>query len=318
MLVFADGSQLGTLGGGVVEAKVKQHAVASLTDGHREVICFPMEEAHTQQGLVSGGHMRLLIDPVRPGDDITYYRKLAETLASDAACTEAVVMEEGKSPDRFIFDSEGKLIASQTESVMPKSIADGLRDVNSRPRPYIVDGTSYLPHTQRYRLIIVGAGHVGQKVAELASDVGFRVWVADDRDDYCNHERFPNAEKLLAGPIETTAAQFALDNNTFCIIVTRGHNHDHAALREVVNQPARYIGMIGSKRKIMLIFDDLRQGGVSDKMLRRVHAPLGFDIGSQTVPEIAISIVAELIAHRNLEPGSFSKLTRKSLLAEEV
>jgi xanthine dehydrogenase accessory factor len=149
-------------------------------------------------------------------------------------------------------------------------------------------------------LLIVGGGHVGQKVAELAANVDFDVWVVDDREPYCTQERFPQAKRLIVGSIDTALSGLDIDQNTMCIIVTRGHGHDEEALYHLAETPARYVGMIGSKRKIKLIFDDLLNEGISRDALERVHAPLGFHIGSQTVPEIAVSIVSELIAHRNL------------------
>lgn len=314
MLVFDDGSQIGTLGGGRLEAEIRLNAVTRLEDGECELMSFQLGD----EGHPDSGRMRVLIEPVRSSEDASYYRKLYDALAHDVACTEATVIRDDGSAGRFLLDANGSTIASRSSFDPPVSVAQGLRDIMTRPRPYTADGVSYLPHAQRCRLIIVGAGHVGHKVSELATDVGFRVWVADDREDYCTAERFPNAEKLLVGSIETTARQFEVDPSTFCIIVTRGHEIDAATLSELVNEPARYIGMIGSKRKIRQIFDDLREAGVCDENLRRVHAPLGFNIGSQTVPEIAISIVAELIAHRNLDPGSFSKVTRESLMIEEA
>jgi xanthine dehydrogenase accessory factor len=141
---------------------------------------------------------------------------------------------------------------------------------------------------------------VGQKVAELATEVDFDVWVVDDREEYCNTSRFPQAKRLIVGPIDTALSGLDIDTDTYCLIVTRGHNHDEEALYHLAETQARYVGMIGSKRKIKLIFDDLMAEGISREALARVHAPLGLEIGSQTVPEIAISIVAELIAHRNL------------------
>ncbi|MBL8850896.1 MAG: XdhC family protein, partial [Planctomycetaceae bacterium] len=120
-----------------------------------------------------------------------------------------------------------------------------------------------------------------------------------DREEYCNPQRFPAAQRLLCGPIEDALAGVDVDGDTFCIIVTRGHNHDESALFQLVTKPARYLGMIGSKRKIRLIFDDLRRAGVAEESLQQVRAPIGYDIGSQTVPEIAVSIVAELIACRS-------------------
>jgi len=151
----------------------------------------------------------------------------------------------------------------------------------------------------RCRLLVVGGGHVGQKVAALASDVDFDVWVVDDREQYCSAERFPRAERLIVGPIGEVLPELEVDARTFCVIVTRGHNHDEEALSLLAPTAARYVGMIGSKRKIRLIFDDLRAEGMSEEVLARVQAPIGFEIGSQTVPEIAVSIVAELISARN-------------------
>jgi len=102
------------------------------------------------------------------------------------------------------------------------------------------------------------------------------------------------------GTFDEVLPKLEVDHNTLCLIITRGHNHDEEALYHLAQTDASYVGMIGSKRKIKLIFEDLLQSGVSAEQLERVYAPIGFDIGSQTVPEIAVSVVAELIAHRNL------------------
>ena len=171
-----------------------------------------------------------------------------------------------------------------------------------------------MPFLERCRLLIVGAGHVGQKVAELAAQVDFDIWVVDDREEYANSRRFPNASRLVVGPIDTALSGLEIDNRTYCLIVTRGHNHDEEALYHLAGTPAAYVGMIGSRRKIKLIFDDLLAEGISRQALERVTAPLGFDIGSQTVAEISISILAELIAHRNL--GGIPPAYRRPSLLE--
>jgi xanthine dehydrogenase accessory factor len=154
----------------------------------------------------------------------------------------------------------------------------------------------------RITLLIVGAGHVGHAVARLAADLDFKVWVVDDRASYANQERFPTAEKIIVGDIGQRLLELVpgITPSTFAIIVTRGHAHDEEALYHLARSPAGYVGMIGSKRKIKLIYQDLVAKGISADDLRKVHAPLGFAIGSQTVGEIAVSIVAELIACRNL------------------
>src|SRR5262249_10399543 len=149
----------------------------------------------------------------------------------------------------------------------------------------------------------VGGGHVGQAVARLAADVDFDVWGMDDRESYASAGRFSRAQRRIVGDFSKMLKEMAAKDitpPTYCIFFTRGHNHDEEALYHLANTSAGYVGMIGSKRKIKLIFEDLLAKGVKKEVLDRVHAPLGFDIGSQTVPEIAVSIVAELIAVRNL------------------
>ena len=306
MLVFPDGSQSGTLGGGCVEAEVKRRAQRLIDNGTTELRTFQLDDnSGWDDGLICGGRMTMLVDPHRPGDDLSYFEKLNAQLCAGAACTEAIVIDVEKAGggiggDRFLFGAQGELLGSRSQSPMPAAVAESLRAVQQRPRPYVEHGISYLPFLERCRLLIVGAGHVGQKVAELATQVDFDVWVVDDRDEYANSRRFPTASRLVVGPIDTALSGLEIDGRTYCLIVTRGHNHDEEALYHLAETPAAYVGMIGSRRKIKLIFDDLLAEGISRQALERVTAPLGFDIGSQSVPEIAISIVAELIAHRNL------------------
>ena len=305
MLVFADGSQVGTLGGGCVEAEVKRRALRLLDDGGPEILTFQLDNDYGwDDGLICGGRMKMLVDPLRPTDDISYYQELRTTISAGRGCTEIIIVESdkagGQATDRHLFDYDGQTIASRSiDSVSDTALAN-LKPVKTRPRPYVADGASYLTHLQSCRLIIVGGGHVGQRVAELAADVDFDVWVVDDREQYCNQDRFPFASRLIVGPVDTSLSGLDVDENTLAIIVTRGHNHDEEALYHLAETNARYVGMIGSRRKIKLIFEDLLREGISREALSRVHAPLGFEIGSQTVTEIAVSILAELIAGRNL------------------
>jgi xanthine dehydrogenase accessory factor len=167
-------------------------------------------------------------------------------------------------------------------------------------------------------LLIAGAGHVGQALAELAAKLEFRVVVIDDRDEFASEARFPRAERRIIGDIETELRRWPIDPSTFIVIVTRGHARDGRALAAVIDSPARYIGLIGSRRKIKTIFDDLSASGVGIEKLSRVHAPIGFDIGAVTVNEIAVSIAAELIAHRRAkraldEPANPMKVDRSEL-----
>ena len=126
------------------------------------------------------------------------------------------------------------------------------------------------------------------------------MWAIDDRPEFVQESRFPRAEKRISGPFDRLLPNIEITPDTYCLIVTRGHGHDPEALFHLADRGARYVGLIGSRRKIKMIFENLAAEGVSREALAKVHAPLGIDIGSQTVPEIAVSICAELVAHRNL------------------
>lgn len=151
------------------------------------------------------------------------------------------------------------------------------------------------------RLVIAGGGHIGQALAALVVPLGFHLSVIDDRSSFANPRRFPPPIEPVVGDIAETLRHWPTDANTYIVIVTRGHRHDQQALAAVVDSPAKYIGMIGSRRKIALIFDDLRRRGVTDEQLARVRAPIGLDIKAVTPEEIAVSIAAELISVRRAE-----------------
>ena len=143
---------------------------------------------------------------------------------------------------------------------------------------------------------VFGAGHVGYFVARMAHDVGFRVHVVDDREKFANSERFGDGINVIVEDIPTWLQAHTLPPTAYAVVVTRGHRHDLDALRALTGTPLRYVGLIGSKAKVKRIFDVLREEGVSPEALRPVHAPIGLDIGAITPQEIAVSILAELIA----------------------
>ena len=155
------------------------------------------------------------------------------------------------------------------------------------------------PLQPRPTLLIAGAGHVGQALCHLGNWLDFDVVIVDDRADFASAERLPEADDIIVGDIETELRNYPITPLTYVVIVTRGHQHDESALHAVVESDARYIGLIGSRRKIKLIFDDLLDVGIPTERLQRVYAPVGLNINSKTVPEIAVSIAAQLIQIRN-------------------
>jgi len=306
MLLFADGSQVGTLGGGCVEAEVKRRALSTLGNPRTEILRFVLDHDYGwDDGLICGGRMLILVRPLTGAQSRPYFETLSDAVRTGRGCTEAVVIEPpaAQLPDAacYLFDACGSWQHTMDASLPPPPawLGEALRPLAERPKPYVCRGVSFLPTLPRFRLLIVGGGHVGQAVATLAADLEFDVWVVDDRPEYVTEQRFPKAARRIIGTIDEVLPRLPVDQDTYCLIVTRGHNHDEKALYHLATRNARYVGMIGSRRKIRLIFDDLRASGVPQEALERVYAPVGIDIGSQTVPEIAVSICAELVAHRN-------------------
>ena len=145
-------------------------------------------------------------------------------------------------------------------------------------------------------LIIVGAGHVALPLAQLGKMIDFEVVVLDDRPAFANKQRFPMADQVLAQPFRETLRRWPIDHDTYLVLVTRGHSHDVEALLEVIDSPARYIGMIGSKRRIKGVFELLeKEQGLDPARFDRVYAPIGLDIGAESPAEIAVGVIAEII-----------------------
>jgi xanthine dehydrogenase accessory factor len=273
-----------------------------------EVLTFNLDDNYGwDDGLICGGRMSILADPLADPRVGAYYGRLRGLLEEGRGCTEAVVVAEQPVGvplgSRYLFGDSGQPLDQLGPAPAPPLIAERLIPLDKRPKAYLQQGVAYLPVLPRITLLLVGGGHVGQAVAQLAAGVDFDIWVVDDREAYASAARFPMARRRLVGDVGRTLQDLTnkdLTPSTYALVMTRGHAHDEEALYHLAATRAGYVGMIGSKRKIKMIFEDLVARGIASDVLARVHAPLGFAIGSQTVPEIAISIVAELIAARNL------------------
>ena len=168
-------------------------------------------------------------------------------------------------------------------------------------------------------LYIFGAGHVAYSLYQIAQIAGFDITVVDDRDAYANRDRFPTARDVVAEDFDKACEKLHISESAYIVIVTRGHRDDMRVLRWAVNTPARYIGMIGSKRKVITIYRELEKEGIPLETFANVHAPVGLDIGAITPEEIAVSIVAEMVAiRRNAQPEVQSKAYRLHASGEAV
>jgi len=258
MLLDPAGRTDGTLGGGCVEAEVRRRALELLNRGESGLLSFTLNHDYGW-------------------DDGLICGGKMDVAVMTLSAADAVAG----------FRAAAERLARQTACEVPLRVGDGGRmveyDLRVEPTP---------------TLLIAGAGHVGAALARLASTLDFRVVVIDDRADLLDRARLPEPIEGLAGDIANTLRGWPIDANTHVVIVTRGHQHDEQALHAVIDSPAKYMGMIGSRRKIKLIFDDLIGLGVDPAKLARVHAPIGLDISSVTVPEIALSIAGQLVQTR--------------------
>jgi xanthine dehydrogenase accessory factor len=237
MLVRDDGSILGTIGGGCVEAEVWQSARAVIDEEKPRTLTFNLNEnPKYDTGLVCGGTLEIFIEPILP-----------------AAL-----------------------------------------------------------------LYIFGAGHVAFNLYNAARTAGFDVVIVDDRESYANRERFPDAREIYAEEFESSLPKLSPRESDFMVIATRGHRDDMNVLRWAVETSARYIGMIGSKRKVITIYRELQKEGIPADKFDHVHAPVGLDIGAVTPEEIAISIAAEMIAVRRHAEASLPHMRYVRKLAETL
>ncbi len=258
MLVCADFSTRGTLGGGCVEAEVRRRAFELLQRGQSQVLDFNLNADYGwDDGLICGGQMTIAVQILNTTIQLTPYSAALHAARRRQPMTLPLVVAVGE-----------KRLEYQLRLEAPPT------------------------------LLIAGAGHVGQAVARLAVGLDFHVVVIDDRAEYAAAHRFPPGVQAVIGDIAHALRDYPLDDGCHVVIVTRGHQHDRAALDAVVRRPAAYIGMIGSRRKSRLVLDELAAAGVPAADIARVHTPIGVPIGAVTVPEIAVSIVAELVQIR--------------------
>jgi xanthine dehydrogenase accessory factor len=250
------------------------------------------------------------------------YRAVAEALdRGDAAALITIVATNGSTPQRvgakMIAYADGRTegtigggcyendaLGKAREAIRlrrPRLIHYALNDDLAAESGLICGGQMdvYIePLEPAPHLYLVGAGHVAHELARVAQLVGFHLHVLDDREKFASAERFPDAE-VAVDDIPAWLEKADLPAGAFIVVVTRGHRYDLDAMRALVIREWRYLGLIGSRAKVLKIFEALRGEGVPPEVLERVRAPIGFDIGAVSPAEIAVSIAAELIAARS-------------------
>jgi xanthine dehydrogenase accessory factor len=282
-VVAADGTLFGTIGGGLMESEARRAAVEAIASGAPVVRDFKFGGTRAEENdPVCGGTMRVLIDPAA-GRHRDAYAHALERLRRRERCLLVTTAVGGRDGPTSV----------QVRCVPPDAPATA-----SEP------DTLAEPLSPPPLLLIVGGGHVGQALARQASLLDFEIVVIDDRPEFADPGRFPPGVVVRCGDVAEQLKQFPLNPDTYVALVSRGHRVDSQALEVCVRSGAAYVGMMGSRRKVALVRKMfLEQGLATAEEFDRVHAPIGLDVGADTVPEIAASIVAQLVAVRRQGTG---------------
>ncbi len=326
LLVRQNGSGVGTLGGGCVEGDIWFAAQELLKrGGDAEYRDYQLnEDLAAQDGLVCGGTMYFLIDPIRDSDP--YRDFAAQAVDAYAGGPPMAIINITNAPAgsnvevgakmlvRENGDTKGNLGDAKLET-LTVARARELMAMGKNDYLYLDNGVEcYIEaYTTPPTLVLVGGGHVSKAIAPIAKSVGFRIFVFDDREQFANPERFPEADITLVGDYRDGFDKLPINANSFVVVATRGHQYDDAAVSGALRTSASYVGLLGSKRKTILIFEELLRNGFPADELRRINAPIGLDIGGRTPEEIALSVMSEIVAFRLGGNGGSMKLQERLL-----
>ncbi len=327
MLIFPDGTIQGTVGGGCGEAEVWQVASELLESesqdkiGHRIVHVDLTDDFDSDQGKVCGGRFDVLVEiweqaspldqelavqierAFQQEDEFALVRYLGPELAPAWKKSQTLFQDVAplKLPERWVLKSLPKVDHNTKETL--EAISSRLAALLSNDEvAYFVDHGPDGPHAffaSRYNvrreLIIAGAGHIARPLCTMATLTGYQVTIVDDRPEYAVAKSFPEARRVICAPFIEFFRELNVNENTSIVLVTRGHKHDQDSLWELREKPAAYIGMIGSRRRVKAVFADFHDK-CEPAWLNSIKAPIGLNIGAKTPAEIAICILAEMIA----------------------
>jgi xanthine dehydrogenase accessory factor len=299
MIVHAEGRHIGTVGGGCGEADVIRSALQAIEAGAPRLVEVDLtEEVSMESQGVCGGVMEVWVEP---------WSDASLPGALDPPLALLTVVEGGSG--RALLRAAGPpsvdlgLSAEALDQARAALRAGRSRTIESPGIRVFVEVLDRPP-----TLLIAGAGHIALPLCRIGKLLAFRVVVLDDRAGFANRRRFPEADEVLAEPFVQALRRLPIDASTHIVLVTRGHQHDVDCLLSVLDSPAAYLGMIGSRRRVTGVFSMLAGQGIPEEKLRRVHSPIGLDIGAETPEEIALAIAAEIVkVRRGGGGGSLSR-----------
>jgi xanthine dehydrogenase accessory factor len=306
------GKIFGTLGGGIVEAEAQRRAIEACQLKKPVILELHLEGADRKDDEpICGGRMRILIDPTALKDKAVFsqvaeavrlrHKGVMLTTITNAAQTRYKWFPQESIPSDIVFPGEDEIRSCLTHE-RPQLYTKKSEQTDAITEVFLE------PIISKPLLLIAGGGHIGQALAIQANLVGFDISVIDDRAEFTDPTLFPQGTTTHCGDIAKLLSETPTGEDIYIVIVTRGHKNDAEALEVCIHKPVAYIGMIGSKRKVALIRKNFIESGLATREeFDRIFTPIGLDIGAVTVPEIAASITAELIAVRR--KGTAHKLS---------
>lgn len=307
MIVSADGSGTGTVGGGLLEAGVMSRAVELIRAGQSAILPFDLNyETVDSLDMICGGQAEVLLDCIQPSKEILalfhrWRRLLRERKRGSLFSIVRVFDDAVERVDHCLAAENGEVIGFWPLGEAMWKRARQAADSAALTLTLPFDGGFVLvePVQQVNTAYLFGAGHVAQFTGAMAAMAGFRVSVADDREEFANLQRFPDAREIrVLENFERAFDGIGVGTQDYIVILTRGHLHDKTVLARALKTEAGYIGMIGSRKKRNAIYGAMLKEGATQSDIGRVHSPIGLAIGAETPEEIAVSIVAEMIQHR--------------------
>ncbi|MBM24854.1 MAG: hypothetical protein CL760_04015 [Chloroflexi bacterium] len=318
LLVKSDGSGIGTLGGGCVEGDIWFESTQLLhdkkTSKYRDYVL--NEELAAEDGLICGGTMYFLIDPIYSSKEfLTIANEINDALNGNGSVALATLISNDNQNigKKMLIREDGSIIGTLGNKALNQ-------DAKNRSTSVMIHGTFehiLSPSGEQYFLegftnpptiILCGGGHISKAISSLAANLGFKIIITDDRKEFANSERFPEAKNIYLGKPEDILKEIKINRNNFIIIATRGHRHDNVALKAAIDTNAHYIGLLGSKRKTILIYKELLQLGYDLSRIKEIHAPVGLNINATSPAEIAVSIMSEILMVRYGGTGQSMKI----------
>lgn len=289
MAVFADGTTMGTVGGGQVEYLASKEAMEVMESGNTAIRSFNLAPAQVASiGMICGGKVTIYYQLLTVAE-LPVLQDMEKALSTDENAWLYLRIREGR-VETF------RVVSGEEALQDPKHFAT---------KAVLVEGDLveyYEPLMRAGRVYIFGGGHVGQALVPVLAGVDFRVTVYDKRKELATKEHFPGAEEVIYGDYESIFDKVTLKPSDYVVIMTPGHESDYALLEQVLRCETSYVGCIGSRHKIARTQAMLREAGISEDRIKSVHSPIGLPIGAQTPAEIAICIAAEMILHRSQNP----------------